>query len=192
MNNKYILFRHGESKPNIDKLVCSDIKNGEKMENGLTVVGSKQVFQSIEDLKLSFKSFNSKIIIISSPFSRALQSASILKDGLEISHDCIQVDSRLSERYFGMYEGKQNSIYSEVWKQDETHTDFGDGVETPLQVHDRVGDLIIELENRFINTTIILVSHGDTIMIAKTWFKKNDPYFHHLSEYPKNAQFFIF
>lgn len=192
MNNSYILFRHGESKPNIDKLVCSDLINGQKIENGLTELGIKQVLGSLTELKKLTKDLNSATIIVSSPFARALQSSLILREGLEISNVNFQTDSRLSERYFGSFEGKSNTIYAEVWKKDEDHIDYGFGVETPIQVYSRIADLIQDLENRFRSTTIILVSHGDTIMIAKTMFKKIDPYLHHLSEYPKNAQYFTF
>jgi broad specificity phosphatase PhoE len=190
MKNKYILFRHGESVPNLNKQVCSSLDNGQMLENGLTELGFEQVKKSAIELnKILTKSDSKRIILISSPFSRAVQTSNVLISKLDIKYSEFQVDSRLSERYFGKYESGPNNIYEKVWFADDKNIDFGSDIETPIEVSKRIEILINDLENRFTNSTILLVSHGDTLMIAKTFFNNTNPYSHHNSEYLKNAQY---
>lgn len=84
----------------------------------------------------------------------------------------------LRERYFGNYwEGKSNSHYNEIWQHDidgdqdrSPGEEHFDDVETPEKVLNRAVSLLQEIESKYTNKLIILVSHGDTLQILQTGF----------------------
>lgn len=74
----------------------------------------------------------------------------------------------MRERFFGNYEGKSNTNYDLVWiedAKDASHTI--EGVESVVSVAARAQSLIDELEQKFENHVIVLVSHGDTLQIMQ-------------------------
>lgn len=115
-------------------------------------------------------------MIVSSNFSRAVQTATIFRESLKETLNKeieIHVTDLLRERYFGSWEGKSNSHYDDIWKEDSKlggdHHTFG--VESTNEVLDRCKKLLDDLEKKHSNCTIFLVSHGDCLQILQTYFK---------------------
>lgn len=77
---KIILFRHGE-KQKIDSVVADD-----KRSVNLTDLGISQINKLGQYLARNFPSLKSSLIIYSSPYIRAIQSAEIFKSILDIKN----------------------------------------------------------------------------------------------------------
>lgn len=77
---KIILFRHGE-KQKIDSVVADD-----KRSVNLTDLGISQINKLGQYLARNFPSLKSSLIIYSSPYIRAIQSAEIVKSILDIKN----------------------------------------------------------------------------------------------------------
>lgn len=77
---KIILFRHGE-KQKIDSVVVDD-----KRSVNLTDLGISQINKLGQYLARNFPSLKSSLIIYSSPYIRAIQSAEIVKSILDIKN----------------------------------------------------------------------------------------------------------
>ena len=189
MNNKYIFLRHGESVSNFRDIICSSIQNGTSPEYGLTKTGIEQVRLSSKVLKKELK--NEDIVIFCSPFTRALQTALIVKNELDVNNFDFFVSMNLKERGFEKFELQSSKEYSTVWENDNNNLDTK-GIETCKEVSNRVKELFIKLEKEYKNKTIILVSHGDTIMIARTVFLDDDAYNHRNYNFIKNAECLVF
>ena len=79
--------------------------------------------------------------------------------------------------------------YALVWARDaecSTHTD--QGVESVAAVAARVANLIADLERRFQGTTVVLVSHGDTLQIGQTVFAGVPPETHRSLPHLNNCE----
>jgi len=140
-----------------------------------------------------------KVWILTSHFSRALQTAEIVKNRLLAEKD-IEVEftvcQQLRERFFGDFEGRSNYCYSTVWENDKNqvsnfHKKTGEFVqensqnfkstETVDSVYKRVVDLIATTEKTAVTEgpiNVLLVSHGDTLQILQCFFKNENPYLH--------------
>lgn len=189
MNNRYFFLRHGRSIPNEKGFICSTLTNGEKAENSLTPEGMKQIFQTGELLSNIVKI--PKTYIFSSPFSRTLHSALILKQVLGLPHYKLTTNEKLIERNFGNFELQTSSNYDKVWNLDLEGKIF-EGVESPITVSVRINKFIDDCESNYKDKDIIVVTHGDVIMIARTYFLGLSPFKHRDFPYVDNAQFLCF
>jgi len=133
---------------------------------GLTDEGRRQVRSSI----CTAAELDDQTLVISSDFKRAVETAQIISKVL--GTDTVVLDERLRERYFGGWEGQSHARYSEAWMQDAYNPDqLGNGAESADAVRQRMRAVIDSLEKQYIGRNIILVSHGDPLMILLTSFK---------------------
>lgn len=182
LKNRYFVLRHGESKANVQGIILSDPKNV-ALSCGLTKKGEKQVTNSI----LKNKDLDRNIIIYSSDFPRAKESATIAKDILKINK--IHFTKLLRERFFGNFEKTSNANYEVVWKYDQNNPDHKiKKVESVNDLLNRTTKLIRYLEKKFQNKKILLVSHGDSLQILQTGFLKICPSNHRQIKYLKIAE----
>ena len=173
LNNHYFFLRHGQSKPNIKNIVISHIEDGKKNKWALTKAGEKQVKESVKKAK-SDKLLNKDVIIYSSPFSRCKKTAEIAKEILGVK-SLIIFDDRLRERWFGDLEKSHSDSYHKVWEEDKKNNSRSIfNVESVLSVKDRILEIIEELEKKYKNKSILIVSHGDPLQIAQTFFGKKE------------------
>lgn len=165
LKNRYFALRHGQSVANVEKYIASSIQTQTKA--GLTKVGVNQVQKSVSEIS---DILTDEVVIISSDFIRAHETASVAAETLGLSPENIQIDKRLRERFFGLYDGKSDLYYSHVW---EVHPDSTENdIESVNSVLFRTTEIIRDLENEFSNKIFLLVSHGDPLMILNTGFKK--------------------
>jgi len=183
LNNRYFAMRHGHSLANQQAIIVSQPDNG--LDGfGLSEQGRMQVRESLQQFKLRADN----IIIVSSDFCRAQESAEIgaeLLDGVE----AMNLDPRLRERNFGELELTADSGYEDVWKADAENPDHQSmGVESVNQVMKRVTSVIVEYEDCCSNTSILLISHGDALQILETAFARMDGSAHRQLEHLHTAQ----
>lgn len=164
LKNTYFLMRHGHSKANEAGLIISDPKTGTTLY-GLTGKGINQVNESVRHTEELTKG----TIIYCSDFTRTKETAEIVRN--ELNCQTVKITTKLRERFFGDFEGKNHQHYEDVWKNDRIDDNNNvANVESPAAVAARTSELIKELENRHTGQTILLVSHGDCLQILQTVF----------------------
>ncbi len=165
MNNRYFGFRHGESQANVDGIVISDPEVGTTCY-GLTENGRRQVAESIA----AAEGFGADTLIVASDFKRAAETAEIIRAALGV--DAVQFDVRLRERFFGAFEGEPHAKYSEAWMNDALNSGHTvGGVESADVVRERMFAVIESLEAEHTGRKIIIVSHGDPLLLLQTVFE---------------------
>ena len=175
LRNRYVAVRHGESEANVAHVISSNPKIG--CENhGLTEYGRTQVLNNSR-IFLGQNSSTEEMIIISSDFRRARETAEILAAviGEQVGKNLsIKLDQRLRERFFGIFDGKNDQFYEEIWKTDEKNPteNLSNQVESVESVQQRTTSVIREIEDQHENGTIFLVSHGDSLQILQTAFER--------------------
>jgi broad specificity phosphatase PhoE len=168
LHNHYFVMRHGESKANIAGIIIASPENGLKGDYGLTKRGFLQA-----EYAAAQSSLGATTIIYSSDFSRAQQTAETVAH--VIGAALPQTVAALRERYFGAFETQSNTHYQDVWVDDSVDAAHqNNGVEAVDHVVERSTAFILELEKKFRDETILLVSHGDTLQILQTAFEKID------------------
>ncbi|MBI2627162.1 MAG: class I tRNA ligase family protein [Parcubacteria group bacterium] len=159
--NTYYLLRHGLTTRNEDKnyIVNSVLQ---KDSYHLTEEGKKQIETTVLNLKQKEKID----IIFSSPFLRTKESAEIAG---KTFHHPIQVDERLREIGHGeICEGKTHAgpcPLSEPRKSfDDKHSQ---GEESWNDVRQRITEFVTEVESKYRNKKILVVSHADPLWLLK-------------------------
>jgi len=186
LKNTYFGIRHGQSHANVHGIIVA----GEiaRSEYGLTDLGKQQVRKGVEELKEN-GILNDHTIIVTSPLMRAKQTAEVAAEVLEVPQEHVIVDERLRERHFGVFEGKAHDAYKDViWPADLAGTGSEHGVETTDIVLERLLELIEDLEQKYTNMNILLVSHGDTLQILETAFKNISSREHRSLVHLQNAE----
>ncbi|HEY5653741.1 MAG TPA: histidine phosphatase family protein, partial [Pontiella sp.] len=127
--------------------------------------GHQQVLSTVS----ATNCFDRDTIVVSSDFKRAAETAIIIQQELRCGP--VEFDDRLRERFFGGWEGQSHENYSKAWMQDCYDPDqVGNGAESSASVLQRMLSLVESLEERYSAMKIILVSHGDPLMILQTAF----------------------
>ncbi len=159
--NKYFTIRHGEAETNLTGSINTDPSKAFH----LTDKGVSQVESSAQGLK------DKKIdIIITSPFPRCLETKDIIQKSLNIKDDCIFVDKRIGELVVGdIYEGKTWQEYAKSFNDvSERFFSAPHGGETLYDINKRVGEFIYEIEEKYKDKNILIVSHEATITALYT------------------------
>jgi probable phosphoglycerate mutase len=169
LKNRYFALRHGESKANVAHILLSHPKEG-TVSFGLSPKGKKQVKDSVSKSKKE-KLLDSDVIIYSSDFLRARETAEIAKKLLGIKK--IKFHKKLRERYFGKLDKTSLDNVKEAWAHDEKNPNHKHkGVESPNKVLKRTLAVIAQLDKKYKDKKILLVSHGDVLQILHTYFSK--------------------
>lgn len=158
MANTFYIVRHGQTNWNI---------LGKTQGHGNSDLTKKGIEQATELADSLAK--NHKIdYIFSSDLGRAVQTANILGDGLGIS---VCETPALREMGFGKWEGllideiKMNyaDIYN-TWRNEPHLVEIPEG-ETLHIIKDRVDNFINELNKKYDNKHILLVTHSVTVRV---------------------------
>lgn len=183
LRNRYLALRHGHSTANRSGIIVSHPANGLD-DYGLSQKGVRQVEKSLDGRS----DLGAETVILSSDFRRARESAEIARRSLRCVRP-LATDARLRERFFGDYELGSNRAYDDIWREDERDADSRNrGVESANQVMARVSRLVCELEDRYTDTTILLVSHGDALQLLQTAFHKQGASTHRQLEHLETAE----
>merc|ERR1711990_852505 len=151
-NLRMVFVRHGQTEFNKKHLLQGSGINAPLNETGTEE--ARKLNLNLADYKIEIQNFEK---IYSSPLERALQTAEIVT---QLSRESFELDSRLTERSFGIHEGKQydrNSISRLVQMSVEEMEK--EKIETPAQITSRIRDFISHLKKQNQNSVLIF-SHG--------------------------------
>jgi broad specificity phosphatase PhoE len=167
--NRFSVMRHGQSKANVAGIIVSRIESDRRGDYGLSELGRQQALAAARSCGLPRET-----IICSSDFLRARQTAEVVRAHLDAVE--VVIAEALRERCFGVWEGAATDSYARVWSADETNSGHADGnVEPTAAVLDRTTAFIVDLERRYFDRDVLLVSHGDTLQILQAGFLRMDP-----------------
>ncbi|MEK6823843.1 MAG: histidine phosphatase family protein [Nanoarchaeota archaeon] len=157
--NKYFLVRHTECISNIKKISSY----GWEKEDVLTETGieqAKKLGNKLKDYKID--------LVFCSPFTRTRQTFEIINKKLKIDYKKIFFDKRLIENNFGIADEKHYDEYHKLFVSEEAY------FETPVplgenyaDVKKRANNFLSEVESKYRNKKILIISHGFTLRMIE-------------------------
>ncbi len=158
--NKYFTLRHGQAESNLNDLINSNPSN----IYHLTEEGRSQAKIAAQDLPKDID------FIISSPFIRCKETAEIARVALGLDEKNLVVDERIGEFKKGEnLEGKPWEEYWKLFKNTKERFEISpDGGETLLDLNKRMGKFLYDLENKYSDKKILIVSHEGPITALHT------------------------
>ena len=165
---KLYFVRHGQTEANANQLF-----NG-RNEKDLNAVGIKQAEKLIPEVReLPID------LIITSPLKRTVHTAEILNiKGLPI-----EVDNRLIERDFKELTLKPTNLIQDKSKLYNMGSyEEVEGIEAFQAIYDRIESFVKDVQMKYADKNILIVTHGDIIVAFQMYFGKK------ISEYPRTAE----
>lgn len=148
-NNKYYLLRHGEALSNVRQVMSSW---PETFENPLTERGRQMVAESAK--LLGDKHID---MIFASDILRTTQTAQIVGEALNVR---LEFDTRLREIDFGVLNGKSIGDLDAAFNSESQRIASAvPGGETYAQVLERVYGFLEEIDKKYQEKNILMVSH---------------------------------
>ncbi|MCF7831703.1 MAG: class I tRNA ligase family protein [Candidatus Pacebacteria bacterium] len=149
--NKYIGMRHGHGEHMIAQVAACDIND----TFHLTDEGRERARNQGEKIKQM-----GITKIIASPLLRCKETAEIVAKEIGYDISAIEYDNRIREYDFGNLCGKPFDEFLSL--RNGGINSFSDtlGGTTPLDVKKRIGEFMYDLENKYQNETILIVTHG--------------------------------
>lgn len=147
--NRYIAMRHGETENTVVSLLSSD-----PTKNPLTQKGRDRVKARAEEFRAM-----KPTRIFASPVLRTRESAEILRQELGLPEDMLVFDDRLRELGLGEFEERYLEDFL-TWRSSHGYDDAPEGGESYLEAKRRFGEFLYDIESRFENETILIVTHG--------------------------------
>jgi isoleucyl-tRNA synthetase len=150
--NKYFIMRHGEAENNV--IDDSDYRDDNAK---LTENGKIQIKESLKKLNLKVD------LIISSPLRRTKETTDILCDNIDFPKNQVIYDDRIREwDPSSIFQGKPKVEFKQYYDIDFLDSPFKvlpDSYSFSDLVK-RIGDFIYEIENKYQNKKILIISHG--------------------------------
>ena len=150
--NTYFVMRHGEAKSNVEDFL--DFRGDP--DNHLTQKGKDDIRTAIE----KFKKDQAVDLIITSPFLRTRETATIAQEVLGLPMSAVLVDERLHEVNFGAFDGQRSTDWNRWFGSlKERFYKAPEGGETFLDIRRRAGDFLSDVERRYVGKKILIVTH---------------------------------
>jgi broad specificity phosphatase PhoE len=146
-------MRHGNTESNMGGIVSFK----KQKDDHLTIEGRKQVIATANYLK--DKNID---LIVTSPFTRTKETTEIVRDVFGLTNDQIVEDDRIHELDPGDYDGKSWEEYHEHVKNtgpDWFERKIANG-ESYADVKRRTAEALYELEEKYKDKKILIVTHG--------------------------------
>lgn len=159
MKTTICFIRHGQTNVNNLKRIQG------RTDNLLNDTGRNQARKTAFFLKENDPNWD---IIYSSPLSRAFETASIIKEILNLTCDIIK-DEAFIERDFGKADGMP--ITDEIFKY--ILSDDIEGLEKSFEIQKRVSDGILKVANKHQGKKILIIAHSHTIKGLLTFIDKS-------------------
>jgi len=155
--NIYFVMRHGEGTHNIEDVLNFSFESSHKYP--LTEKGRKQVLESIKELKEKKIDF-----IFYSDFLRTKETAFLIAENIGLSVDNLTADKRLREVDASFFDEKKIQDYRSYFseKEEEFYKNSPNG-ENLNDLKKRIGDFIYEIDKKFRDKNILIVSHAGPI-----------------------------
>lgn len=162
-SNEYFLMRHGEAENNVSNTVSYRMEDA----YALTEQGRAQVATAIEQLRV--KGITK---IIASPLLRTKETATMVHDALGLPQDALTFDERLLEANTGVFNGKHIDSYRAYFANNlEKFTKAPEGGETLRDMKRRLGEFIYEINSKFKNERVLIVTHEYAIWLLEALAK---------------------
>ncbi len=158
--NKYFLMRHGQAENNIKNVLNGNIKTNHL---ALTETGQEQVKQAVA--KLTKEKID---LIFASDFLRTKQTAEMAAEALGMDKNKIVFDERLREIFTGVLDGQSDEEYRNFTSLEERFNLAPENGETLNRVKNRVTEFIYELEQKYKNRNILVVSHNFPLWLMES------------------------
>ncbi len=164
LKNTYFLLRHGSTSyqdQGKGKIYPRDSVN----DIPLSERGRREVRESAKEIK------NHKIdLIYTSDFLRTRQTASIVQKELGLREALY--DKRLRDMDLGVYHGKKKkAFYSDFPIEESVFFKAPSQGESYADVMHRVKNFLFEMEEENEKKRILVVSHGDTLLLLECYLK---------------------
>jgi broad specificity phosphatase PhoE len=190
LRNKYFLLRHGQTIYQQQGLKINYPPDS-PYELELTDEGKKMVEDSVEKLKKE-----NVDLILASPYLRTDQTAKIAAYVLNISEDKIKYDDRIVDINLGKFMGRpMEESWNFYGRGDKKFSNRPEGGESWGDILERVKNFLDDIEKKYKNKTILIVSHADPIWLMAGYLRgyKNEDEFMKArndreNSYPKLAQ----
>ena len=153
--NRYVVMRHGEAQSNVLN-ICSGGELG--FVHGLTNKGREDVERKAKELKAF-----GLTKIICSPYLRTKQTAEIIAKIINFDPAQIVYDETIRECDFGEAIGRPIAEYHPFFASQSDELTLPKEAESLDQVKGRMGTFLYDLERKYRNENILIVSHGDPI-----------------------------
>lgn len=155
LNNTYFTLRHGETIYNKKDLMYPW---PEKPAVPMTEKGKEMIETAAKTLR------HDKIdLIFASDIFRARQTAKIISEAINVKP---KFDARLRDTHYGIYFGKPNSLFNkdfaDLKKRFLVRPEDG---ESQKDVKERVKLFFDEIEKKYKNKNILIISHGDPLKL---------------------------
>ena len=149
--NRYLLMRHGEARHMVEGIYTNDPESA----YSLTEEGERQAVEAAKNIPS-----DKPLVIVSSPVLRARETAQAVARQLGVSEGAIVIDDRLHEINFGEFNGKSKWDWINFMAQPEWFMAKPEGGENYEEIKKRFGEAIYDLEKRYKDSTVLMVSHG--------------------------------
>jgi len=155
--NRYFVMRHGEGTHNIKDALNFSFESSHKYP--LTEKGRKQVLESGKELKEKKIDF-----IFYSDFLRTKETAFLIAENIGLSVGNLTADKRLRELDASFFDEKKIQDYRSYFseKKEEFYKNSPNG-ENLNDLKRRIGDFIYEIDKKYSNKNILIVSHAGPI-----------------------------
>jgi len=165
LKNKYFLLRHGQTTHQIKSPETVYYWPDGNPPYELTELGRSQIQEKA--LQLKDKNID---LIFSSDILRTKQTAQIVAQELDLD---IKFDQRLRDINLGVFQGKSMKQSWAFYNHDmeKKFTIAPPEGESWHDVKTRVLDLLKEIEEKYSQKNILIISHGDPLWLLEDWIK---------------------
>ena len=165
LKNRYFLLRHGQTDKQPEEAETVYRKEDDNFYYSLSEFGKQQIKERTVQLKK--ENIN---LIFSSDLSRTKQSVDIIAKELNLP---VHLDKRLRDTNWGVLHGK---TFEEAWgfynhDMEKRFQIVPPEGESWQDLRERVIEFLEELEKKYNQKNILIVSHGDPLWIIESWIK---------------------
>lgn len=161
--NKFFILRHGEADSNVKDIIASGPEKGKRIAR-LTAKGKEQAFHAAKALKRKKVS-----IIFTSPYRRTMDTAKIVAKEIGAA---VIVDKRLREINCGIFNWRKVAEHKNFFKNPlDEFVKAPPAGETLNEVRARVFSFIKDINARYKDKGILIVSHGDPLWMLEAAVK---------------------
>lgn len=174
---KLVIVRHGETNANAKKLIQG------RIDNPLNKAGIKQAKNAGKILKDSNLKFD---VVVSSPLSRALETAYLISRKINYKND-IYIEQKFVERNFSPFEMRTiKEVFPTIIDTGFTHPYYEDDI----ALEKRISKGISNIYSKFKGKTLLLSAHAH--VIRATFRLVNSSKYDYSTHYLGNTSIHIF
>lgn len=171
LKNRYFFVRHGQNTHQAEYPGIIYLWPDRNPPYALSELGKEQVKAAGEELK------NEKIdAIFSSDIFRCRETAKMIAEMIGYDKEKIVYDTRLRDLNWGDFGGKTKEEYRDFYDNDKMNCfeKPAPNGESWNQCRERMVNLLKEIEEGFQGKNVLIVSHGDPLLLLEAYIKNID------------------